>query len=206
MYFAISDTGKYSQVQSFLPPYDDKTLKNLRKRDEGLRSFGGIGLSVLAKTQKPLDERLYDARACCKIKMSEVSRYLSDEWRKGLYCQLDNLMDIENWEEDDDPITSESFTTFLRLITFLKPARRPGIAATSNGHIIAAWTEETARLTIECQENDKSRWVVSHVVDGVRESGAGVSSLIRLPAVLSPYNPDRWFGNDAKKEHITTRY
>lgn len=146
---------------------------------------------------RSLEERLYDARALCKIKTSEVAMHLDNEWRKRFFRQLDNLMDIDNWEEDDAPVEIASFITLLRMLTLIKPTRRPGLGSTSGGNIIAAWTIEMDRLTIECLAEDRVRWVLSRIADGVRESGAGDVPLIRLPAVLSPYDPDCWFFNDA---------
>ena len=102
-------------------------------------------------------------------------------------------MDIENWEEDDAPVARESFNTLLRMLTLIKPVRRPGLGSTSSGHIIAAWTNQTNRLTIECLPSDRVRWVLSHVIDGICESAAGEVQLIRLQAVLAPYSPNLWF-------------
>lgn len=151
------------------------------------------------KTDTSMETRLYDAKAICKIKTAELAMYLSDDMRTRFFSQLDNLLDPDNWEEDDDPITIESFTTLLRMILFLHPSRRPGLGATQNGNIIAAWTNEKDRLTVECFPNDKIRWVLSRYIDDARESAAGDTQLIRLPEVLSPYNPERWFSNEAGK-------
>jgi hypothetical protein len=140
-----------------------------------------------------LEEQLYDAKAFCKIETSKVSMYFPDEWRNGFFLQLDNLMDIDNWEEDEKTVTKESFSTLLRMLTLIKPIRRPGLGTTSAGNIIAAWTNEKDRLTIECLSKDRVRWVLSHIIDDIRESAAGEVQLPRLQTVLTPYNPNRWF-------------
>lgn len=152
--------------------------------------------TVPALTNVPLKERLYEARAFCKIKMSAVAMHLDSEWRSRFFSQLDSLMDFENWEKDDLPITEASFTTLLRMILLIQPARRPGVGSTSEGNILAAWTVEKDRLTIECLPNDEVRWVLSRYSDGNRESAAGHVALSRLRAVLAPYNPERWFAYD----------
>jgi len=104
-------------------------------------------------------------------------------------------MDIDNWEDDDTPVTYESFRTLLRMLTLLKPACRPGLGSTSSGNIIVAWTTKSSRLTIECLPNDKVRWVLSHFIDSIRESAAGEVLLTRLNAVLEPYNKKQWFSD-----------
>jgi len=140
-----------------------------------------------------LDERLYDARAICKVRTAAVAMHLDPEWRSRFFSQIDSLMDAENWEQEDAPVTEASFTTLLRMILLVRPKRRPGLGSTSTGNIIAAWTVGKDRLTIECLPNDKVRWVLSLDSDDHREGAAGHTSLSRLTAVLAPYNPERWF-------------
>lgn len=146
----------------------------------------------------PLEERLYNARAFCKITMANVAMHLDSEWRSRFFSQLDSLMDFENWEKDDLPITEASFSTFLRMILLIQPARRPGIGSTSEGNIIAAWTVDKDQLTIECLPNDNLRWCL--YLNGKRESAAGQVALSRIVAVLAPYNPKRWFVDGVKKD------
>jgi hypothetical protein len=147
-----------------------------------------------------LEEQLYEARASCKIKTAAVAMYLSNEWRSRFFSQLDNLMDVENWEDEDTPITEASFSTLLRMLLLIWPVKRPGLGATSEGHIIATWSLEKDRLTIECLPGDRVRWVVCKYTEGNRESAAGDSHLTRLHAVLAPYEPRRWFVDATQKK------
>lgn len=147
-----------------------------------------------------LEERLYEARASCKIKTAAVAMYLPDEWRSRFFSQVDNLMGVENWEDEDTPITEASFSTLLRMLLLIWPVKRPGLGATSEGHIIATWSLEKDRLTIECLPNDRVRWVVSKYIEGNRESAAGDVRLNRLYAVLEPYEPKRWFVDATQKK------
>jgi hypothetical protein len=146
-----------------------------------------------------LEERLYDARAACKIRTATVAMHLDHDWRIRFFRQLDNLMDIDNWEKDDLPVTNASFGTLLRMLLFIRPKRRPGLGITNDGNIIAAWTVGKDRLTIECRAADQVRWVVV-IYDGEeRESAAGEAHLPRLMDVLAPYKPQRWFADEEFK-------
>ena len=198
MSLQIALTSKSFQSSNY-PSVGKDSQQITETRKKSLEKLGRHNELVkhLQDNTRSLEERLYDARALCKIKTSEVAMHLDNEWRVRFFSQLDNLMDIENWEDDDTPVTVTSFTTLLRMLTSIKPARRPGLGSTSGGNIIAAWTMEADRLTIECLPKDRVRWVLSRIIDGVRESAAGEVTLLRLPAVLSPYNPDRWFINGA---------
>ena len=198
MSLQISLTSKYFQPSNY-PSVgkDSQQITETRKKSLETLNWHNKFIKHLQNNTRSLEERLYDARALCKIKTSEVAMHLDNEWRVRFFSQLDNLMDIENWEDDDTPVTLTSFTTLLRMLTSIKPGRRPGLGSSSGGNIIAAWTIESDRLTIECLPGDRVRWVLSRVIDGNRESGAGEVTLTRLQAVLFPYNPDRWFTNGA---------
>lgn len=194
MYFQLAPNNQNSQLFDFSSFGKDsqqiaETKKNI------LAPFFSDTKNKYLQQKNPLslEEQLYDARAFCKIETSKVAMYFPNEWRVGFFSQLDNLMDIDNWEEEDTPVTKDSFSTLLRMLTLIRPNRRPGLGTTSRGNIIAAWTNEQDRLTIECLAKDRVRWVLSHIIDDIRESAAGEVQLPRLQIVLNPYNPNRWF-------------
>jgi hypothetical protein len=73
---------------------------------------------------------------------------------------------------------------------------RPGLGATSDGHIVAAWTTGRDRLTVECMPSDDVRWVVTRYLDGVRKvSSANTAPVDQLRALLAPLKPEVWFGD-----------
>ena len=147
---------------------------------------------------KSNEEQLYDALASFKIRTATVAMHLDRDWRRKLFRQLDSLLDTESWEPGDLPPKFASFSTFLRLLTLLRPDRRPVLGATTDGSLIATWTAGSDRLTIECLPNDSVRWHLSVCIEGEVERAAAVTPLPRLSEVLGPYQPERWF-NDANR-------
>ena len=147
---------------------------------------------------KSLPERLYDALARVKLLTAQVAMHLDSEWRNRVFAQLDDLLDAEDWHEDDDPIKASSFETFIRMIVFHGPSRRPGFGLSNRGHLIAAWTTGSDRLTIEFLPRDIVRWVLSCEVDSETERAAGETPVRRLMEVLAPYSPLRWFASVAR--------
>ena len=143
--------------------------------------------------KKTLSEELFDALASFKIKTSTVAMHLEDQWRLRFFRQLDSLLDEGSWDREDKPPSLDSFATMLRMLLLLAPERRPGLGATSDGNLVAAWTVGSDRLTIQALHNDRVKWVLSCDLDGARESAAGSSTLSNLREILSPYRPDRWF-------------
>ncbi len=150
------------------------------------------GFTTVGKTGT-LEEQLYNARAACKLQIASVAMHLDQDWRSRFFAQLDNLLDFDEWDDKDLPVTDTSFKTLLRLLLLIRAKRRPGLGATSDGHIIAAWTAGANRLTIECLPEDQIRWIVIYHIDGERESAAGQTSIERVAEVLSPYQSKQWF-------------
>ena len=198
--------GKIEDVPNLLFPLssaageDAETISNslleIQKRqtlDRPIYKLAEVEASWIA--DKPLPEKLYDALARVKLLTAQVAMHLDTEWRSRIFEQLDDLLDVEDWHEDDDPIKASSFETFLRMIIFHKPSRRPGFGVSNRGYLIAAWTTGSDRLTIEFLPNDTVRWVLSCEVDGETERATGETPVRRLMEVLAPYSPIRWFAN-----------
>jgi hypothetical protein len=149
-----------------------------------------------------LEEQLYNSRAACKLKTAAVAMHLDREWRTRFFAQLDSLLSYEDWDKADLPISEDSFTTLLRMLLLVRPKRRPGLGASGDGHVIAMWTVENDRLTVECLPADEVRWIALRELEGNRESAAGQTSLPRLLEVLQPYGPQRWFSNEGPKASV----
>ncbi|GAC1562798.1 MAG: hypothetical protein NVS2B5_27890 [Beijerinckiaceae bacterium] len=146
-------------------------------------------------TDKRFEERLFDVLGEAKIKTAQVAMHLPSQWRKSIFAQLDELHDHEGWDPDDQLTDLSTYTTFLRLILFVKPKQRAGLGLSSSGHVIAAWTKGADELTIECLPKDQIVWIVSVLVDGSREHAAGNTTLQRMLRVLEPYGPAKWFAD-----------
>ena len=198
--------GKVEEVENLLFPLssavgeDAETISNslieIQERQTLDRPIHKLAeLEAPWISDKPLPERLYDALARVKLLTAQVSMHLDTEWRSRIFEQLDDLLDAEDWHEDDDPIKASSFQTFLRMIIFHNPARRPGFGVSNRGYLITAWTSGLDRLTTEFLPNDKIRWVLSCEVDGETERASGETPVRRLMEVLAPYSPPRWFAD-----------
>lgn len=119
--------------------------------------------------------------------------HLPKEWRDALFKQLDSLLDADEWDSRDVPPMAQSQMTFIRLLLALKPKRRPGLGATQDGNLIAAWTVGAERLTIECLSNDHVMWSLSRARGEEIERAAGTNTIQRMCDILTPYEPSVWF-------------
>lgn len=179
---------------------DAKTISDSADEIRDRQISGSPINKILARessesTPKPVSEQLYDSLAQIKILTSQVAMHLDADWRNLIFDQLDDLLDAEYWHDDDAPIKAQSFETFLRMIVYFNPSRRPGFGVSNRGYLIGAWTNGLDRLTIEFMPDDVVKWVLSCKVDRNIEKGAGETPVRRLMKVLDPYNPSRWFLN-----------
>ena len=147
---------------------------------------------------RPLQERLFEALSEVKILTSQVAMHMDREWRDKLFHQLDALHDPAEWESDDTPIRKSSFATFLKAMLSIVPERRPGLGLSHAGYLIAAWTTDQDRLTIEFLPNDRVRWVLSLHSNEEIERYAGDTGVSLLADGLSKYHPEQWFSRAQK--------
>jgi hypothetical protein len=152
----------------------------------------------VANLSQSLAERLNGRLIALKAMCSKIAMHLDPEWRAGLLRKLDEMLDPEEWDHEFDLPSEKSFSTFLRMVIYLHPTRRPSIGLAHNGSFLAAWRNGDDRIVIECLANDQVRWILSHTVDGDRERGAGETQIHRVPEVTSAYDPQNLFSNGHK--------
>ncbi len=164
------------------------------------------GLTNTLRLRPPIaggiEERLFDSRAACKKLVANLAMpmlHLSKEWRDRFFVQIDTLLDPNEWDKNDLPISEVSFLTLIQMVILLRPKRRPGLGTTADGHILAVWKKDGNRLTVECLPDNRVRWVVLAYFDGKRETVVGENDLARLPSVLNPYHPEQWLADEGSK-------
>ena len=165
---------------------------------EQLRRVGGAKqieaqVPSAAPRLKPLEERLRFVQDA----ISDISMHLPKGFAAGLNRQFANLMDDDAWEDDDELISPEALTAFIRTLLSSQTNRRPGIGTNGRGSITASWTEGKNRLTVEClPTGDISIVLARKGSDGEIERAAfGPIRPKRIREVISPFNPEIWFGN-----------
>jgi len=143
-------------------------------------------------------EQILAKRTSLKRIAATVAMHLDRAWKGELFSELDRLLDPDDWDDSFELPSEQSFSTFLRMIIYLHPTRRPALGLGPSGHFLAAWSHGDARIAIECVGQDEVRWVLSRTVEGDRESGAGRVQLHRVPDVTAPYQPERLFQDGDK--------
>ncbi len=153
--------------------------------------------NVAAKSDT-IEGQLAEKRTAFKRVAASVGMHLDPDWRNRLFSKLDSLIDPEEWDCDFALPSEQSFSTFLRMIIYLHPTKRPGLGLSAKGHFLASWSNLDDRIVIECLANDEVRWVLSRAAGDLRESGAGRTKIYRIPDVIHPYEPDHLFRDGDK--------
>ena len=166
-----------------------------------LASPGRIVSSAAIANRAPasLEERLHDARAAFKVRTNMFAMHFGRDWQQRFFAQLDAVMDADEWDSQDPVITEPAFATLLRILLILRGKRRPGLAAGTNGTIIATWTVGENRLTLQCQPGDSVRWIVTQIIDGQPDTAAGQTTVAHLMQRLQAFNPEQWFTDEGRQ-------
>jgi len=157
----------------------------------------GVAPSELqpASGRNDVSESLFDATARAKILTSKVAMHLDRVWREKLFMQIDSLHDIDQWDEEDRPVTEQSFATFLKAICLVKPLRRPGLGLSRTGNLIASWSIGRDDLIIEFFPWDRIRWVLSKWNGDQADRLAGSQSVSGLVGEMGPPDLRKWMGD-----------
>ena len=187
----LQDTEPFGLLAPAMSP----GTKEIARRAAALRNESSPSLPAGPRILGTQEEQIYDALAKAKVLTANIAMHLEEGWRRKLFAQLDSLHDPKEWEQGDQPVRPDSYSTFLKFILLLKPSVRPGLGLSSAGNLVAAWTQGRDRFTIDLLPRDRVRLVLVWHPNGEPERGALETSIDRLPEVLRPYKPEHWLQN-----------
>lgn len=182
-----------------------EVANSVSERMRSINSLVSGGAAILSGipeanfAEKPLAEQLALKLASIRSMVSVVSMYFEVGWRTSLIERLVELLDPAEWDPEDIPPSERSFSTFLRLIIYLHPSRRPGIGLAASGNFVAAWSKGKDRVVIECLSADEVRWVLFRQLGEDRVSAAGRSPIHKIPDFVAPYEPEELFQDNGDK-------
>lgn len=176
----------------------DQRLASMRKLISGSVASLAQVLDNLAPKDMPLRDKLLAKQASFKRITATIAMHLDGGWRASLFSTLERMLDPDDWDAEFELPSEQSFSTFLRMMIYLHPTKRPGLGLSPSGHFLAAWSKGRDRIVIECIGDDEVRWVLSRTVGDERESGAGRVLLHRVPDVIAPYEPEHLFQDGDK--------
>lgn len=128
-------------------------------RPQPTRSLSAEEAKIMPRPPS-LEVQLFENAAQLKIMLSQIAMHLSTEWRYAIFGQLDSLLKLEDWLEDSSIIEASTFKTFVRFIIFSAPKRFPSLGVGLTGHVLAAWTKDGQKISVEFFPDDVATAIV----------------------------------------------
>jgi|GEM_PF-5409958 len=115
------------------------------------------------------EQSLFNNKGELKILISKIAMHMKEDFRKDLFVQIDELLSEENFTEDDNLISVDSFAGFLMFFGLVPKIKTPSLTVTHEGNIATSWLDETVRLHVEFLPNRLFRTAVSRRDLGEKE-------------------------------------
>lgn len=127
--------------------------------------------------QSTLENRVFDSGVKMKVAVSQYAMHLSQETREKLFQDLDEVVNVEDWYDEDALPREESFRDFLKWTIYSKRFNWISIGISEEGNVLVAWKSEHALLTASFEGNSRVIWAVKRVSEEGETHVAGNSPL-----------------------------
>jgi hypothetical protein len=111
--------------------------------------------------QAGFDEKIFDVLVSLKVATSQYAMHLSNSERARLFARLDELINVDDWHEEDTLPSVPSFLNFLKWIIFSKNFEWSSIGVASDGNILVAWTRSGLVLTANFFPQNSVTWTAA---------------------------------------------
>jgi hypothetical protein len=127
--------------------------------------------------QASFEERIFDSLVTLKVAVSRYAMHLPAEERARLFARLDQIINVEDWHEEDTPPLVSSFVNFLKWIIFSKNFGWSSIGVSDEGNILVAWTSQNLALTANFFSENKVTWTATVESENGVAHSVGTGSL-----------------------------
>lgn len=107
------------------------------------------------------EEKVFDSLVSLKVAMSLYAMHIPPVERKRIFDRLDEVINFDDWHEEDTFPTRASFINFLKWIIFCKTYSWSSIGVADNGNILVAWTQPGLTLTANFFPQNKVTWTAT---------------------------------------------
>ena len=135
--------------------------------------------SVVRNTpvQPDLRQRVFNSGVEMKVAVSQYAMHLSPETRQKLFHDLDEVINVEDWYEEDILPRYDSFRDFLKWTIYSKRFNWVSIGVSNEGNILVAWKSKHALLTANFDGRSRVLWTAKRTSSQGDTHTAGDSPL-----------------------------
>ncbi len=112
-----------------------------------------------------------------KVGVAQYAMHLSPDVRAKLFADLDEIINIEDWYEEDALPKYLSFRDFLKWTIYSKRFNWTSIGISDEGNILVAWKSAKALLTARYDGEGRVWWTATINSEGEKNLAAGDCSL-----------------------------
>lgn len=136
------------------------------------------GFTVRTTSIQPsFQQRVFDASVDLKVTVSQYAMHLTTETRAKLFYDLDEVVNGEDWYEDDPLPNLISFRDFLKWSIYSKRYNWLSIGFSSEGNISVAWKSVHGLLTATFLGHSRILWTAARSSPEGQTYAAGDSTL-----------------------------
>ena len=119
--------------------------------------------SVVRNTpvQPDLRQRVFNSGVEMKVAVSQYAMHFSPETRQKLFHDLDEVINVEDWYEEDTLPRYNSFRDFLKWTIYSKRFNWVSIGVSDEGNILVAWKNKHALLTANFDGRSRVLWTAT---------------------------------------------
>jgi len=164
------------QIEKYsLPPLTGAPFSHASKGEVRLRPHGQNVVTV--SDANGLAEKLFNSLVELKVSVAQYAMHLSPKTRHKIFDDLDAILNVEDWHEDDLLPRAQSFRDFLKWTIYSKRFNWLSVGFSENGELLAAWKSDKGLMTARYPGNGRVWWTATMTIDGEKNHVAGDCTL-----------------------------
>jgi hypothetical protein len=104
------------------------------------------------------EKRVFDSLVSLKVLVSQYAMHLDSSERHKIFYDLDDIINIDDWHEEDKFPDLRSFRAFLRWAVYASFREWTSLGVSDDGNILLAWQTKRGLLTANFGASGQIRW------------------------------------------------
>jgi hypothetical protein len=121
---------------------------------------------LVQSAQKPFAQRVDDVLVELKSAASQYAMYLSPEQRETIFDQLENIINVDDWYEEDEFPRLNAFKDLLAWSIYAELPQWHSLGVDDDGDVLIAWHTKELTLTANFDGNRLVRWTSRYQGEG----------------------------------------
>jgi hypothetical protein len=121
---------------------------------------------TIRSMQKTFEQRVTDALVQLKAAAAEYAMHLSSAQRETIFNQLESIINVEDWYEEDEFPKLNSFKDLLAWSIYADVPQWDSLGVDDDGDILVAWHNDQVTLTANFDGNRLVRWTSRYQEEG----------------------------------------